>query len=777
MDNRNMFVKIMCFLIMYISGAYTLIDVYEKGNYLQQNDLCKTECHQDSCVLNCENLNLTSIPTCDMISINCSLVTELRLGNNKMRNLPPAKFAHFTNLQVLDISNNPLEMCLNSSFLGLNQVSQLYMHGIIPQTAFLIFESGCFRPLTSIKSLNLGWSSSHLPSLFKSFCSLSEHIESISVNGMKTHKRVITLDDTLLKCFRNLSLKNFSFEKDGIARITFKALLNLHSVQHLSVKKNKITRISDYYALMDLHNLTYLDTSCQNSHVCEEKYPWSDWLINEPKMFQENKSIITSKNTSNRTNQTRINIFMFPNLQTLLIHNMPLSCDFIGDVCWLNNRLLNVDASFVTRLSIFGKLSCMGCLKFLNLRGIDTLTFDVEVFQDMPSLEILMLGSTGIPDGIFTKQDSQYIFVNNLQLRFLDMSNLGLNIIHAKLFSHLNKLETLILSHNQLVEVKEFMGYLPAIKHIDLSYNNLKEIPLSIIDNMEKAIGNETERKLLKFSNNPFICQCSSIYKLYRVLHSKITIHGAHSLNGSLRCTLTNNKNVPVIKAYEILKSDCRKLDMVSIIFIAVLYPLILCVICMLTCTFRYIWTVKYFWYNLGNYFRGTNIHNMDEQIHFDAFVAHAGKDEEWVRNILIRKLEHRERPYSLCVHYRSFLPGENITDNIISAINRSKTTILVVSKAFLKSGWCDFESRVAQVHHLGKTNHRIIAILFPGVFKYACRKASLKTLLDNVTCLEWPKNDEGYDVFWLRLCNALGKPLNTTTDDNYVLQPVTALN
>ena len=223
-----MFVKIMC-LLMYISGACSLTDVvYTEGNYLQQNDLCKTECHQDSCVLNCDNLNFTSIPICDMISINCSWVTELRLSNNKMRNLPPAGFAHFTNLQVLDISYNPLEMCLNSSFVGLNQVSQLYMHGIIPQTPFIVFESGCFRPLTSIKSLHLGWSSSQLPSLLKSFCSLSEHIESISLNYMKKDKRVITLDDTLLKCFHNLSLKNFSMEEDGIGRITFKALLNLH---------------------------------------------------------------------------------------------------------------------------------------------------------------------------------------------------------------------------------------------------------------------------------------------------------------------------------------------------------------------------------------------------------------------------------------------------------------------------------------------------------------------------------------------------------------------
>ena len=158
----------------YITSYYTM---YYPGNHL-----CKADCHQNSCVLDCDTLNLTSIPTCDMISINCSWVKKLRLRNNKIRNLLPAGLAHFTNLQVLDISDNPLEICMNSSFVGLDKVSHLYMHHMIPQTTFLVFKTGCFQHLTSIKSLHLGNSRIHLPSLFKSFCSLSEHIKFISMN-------------------------------------------------------------------------------------------------------------------------------------------------------------------------------------------------------------------------------------------------------------------------------------------------------------------------------------------------------------------------------------------------------------------------------------------------------------------------------------------------------------------------------------------------------------------------------------------------------------------
>ena len=39
--------------------------------------------------VDCTNISLTSIPTCDMLPVNCTLVFELYLNDNKIGILPP----------------------------------------------------------------------------------------------------------------------------------------------------------------------------------------------------------------------------------------------------------------------------------------------------------------------------------------------------------------------------------------------------------------------------------------------------------------------------------------------------------------------------------------------------------------------------------------------------------------------------------------------------------------------------------------------------------------
>ena len=88
----------------------------------------------------------------------------------------------------------------------------------------------------------------------------------------------------------------------------------------------------------------------------------------------------------------------------------------------------------------------------------------------MSSLEILLFGTAGITVDIFIKNNSNSTFDKNLQLKFLDLSDLGLTSLHKNIFRHLRKLATLILSHNRLTEADHLLANLSAIKHIDLSH-------------------------------------------------------------------------------------------------------------------------------------------------------------------------------------------------------------------------------------------------------------------------------------------------------------------
>ena len=390
---------VICYFIFLTTGQNVInAEITDSESVrLPKSHICKSDCRQDSCALDCDDFNLNLIPTCHMISISCNVVTKLTLRNNKIRHIPPAGFAHFTNLQILDLSDNPLEECTNSSFVGLKTLSKLIIVNVHPHTAFIIFENGAFLPLTLLRLLNLEYSWINLRSLFRSFCSLTENIESIKLDGMYNFHRLITFDGTWFQCFAHLKLKWLSINHSNVQKITFEALLKLRHLHYLSLNSNKLNGDIDFFmGFAAMPNLTYLDISFQSARFFKDNYSWLNWLPERPKMFKEINTITTrfiDSNTMNMNTTSMGHIYMFSNLQTLLVQNMYVSSEFQPIICWINCRLLNVDFSFVTQINIVGMIPCMQHLKYLNLRGIKTLVFDVEAFHDMPSLEVLMLGS------------------------------------------------------------------------------------------------------------------------------------------------------------------------------------------------------------------------------------------------------------------------------------------------------------------------------------------------------------------------------------------------
>ena len=88
-----------------------------------------------------------------------------------------------------------------------------------------------------------------------------------------------------------------------------------------------------------------------------------------------------------------------------------------------------------------------------------------------------------------------------------------------------------------------------------------------------------------------------------------------------------------------------------------------------------------------------------------DAFISYAAEDEDCALRVL-RVLEE-DNPLRCLVHTRDFEAGESIMDNIVRAVARSRLTVLVVSRAYLCSEWCN--SEVAQAERLGR---RVLVVM-----------------------------------------------------------------
>ena len=96
----------------------------------------------------------------------------------------------------------------------------------------------------------------------------------------------------------------------------------------------------------------------------------------------------------------------------------------------------------------------------------------------------------------------------------------------------------------------------------------------------------------------------------------------------------------------------------------------------------------------------------------FDAFVSYSHQHEEWVSKILCNKLENNPPYLKLCLHYREFVPGSYISDNIVDSIEQSRHTLLLLSSNFLLSEWCILEFRLAFQQALKERQRHLVIVL-----------------------------------------------------------------
>ncbi|KAH9489307.1 hypothetical protein Btru_057056 [Bulinus truncatus] len=132
-----------------------------------------------------------------------------------------------------------------------------------------------------------------------------------------------------------------------------------------------------------------------------------------------------------------------------------------------------------------------------------------------------------------------------------------------------------------------------------------------------------------------------------------------------------------------------------------------------------------------------------DDDKDYDAFVSYQSspRDERFILQHLYPKLE-KELQFRLCLHFRDFSPGEPIANNIISAVERSRRTIMILSPSYVASEWCRMEYQKAQ-HEMLRLKHKIIPIILEDIDGMPEMDANLKTIIDTVTYIKWPGEEE----------------------------------
>jgi len=341
-------------------------------------------------------------------------------------------------------------------------------------------------------------------------------------------------------------------------------------------------------------------------------------------------------------------------------------------------------------------------------------------------------------------------FKNFVQLRKLHLANNGIKKLTSGVFSHLPNIMVLNLSQNSLRQIDFEFSHMKMLQMLDLSNNLLTSLQERTLQKFSALM--ETSHLLINLLGNPLQCSCETQHFLKWSKHNRKQLVNFADYTCWYKGKVVRFTNLTEVVMVD-LDVQCKKQTITSIIAVIApgsLLTFLLIVIVIVVFCYQYRWKLRNFLFGPYQRLPDDTIFTYE----YDAFVVYSSEDSQWVHNELVSHLENDNDQFlRLCDHERDFLLGEIIFDNISSKMEKSRKVILVISRNFIGSRWCKFETDYARHLSVEKDRNLIVPVMLEDVgMEDMSEFDSLRWIVCNLTYIEWPQWEPDREEFWQRL-------------------------
>ena len=755
----NMLITMAWVFVEVLIIAYTFI---QGGLSAGICDVCK--CRGTS--IDCSSQGLTFVPQ----DIPRS-TTYLSLRGNSIVTINSTSFSTLRQLRYLDIGNNTVSTgqankIHEDAFADLEMLEHLVMDNCgylqLPKSLFSHFRNLQTLKLNGNKYLGL---KSAVASL-KRMKNQSLHLLDLSLlNGYDIYEYAI-LDNTFFYSISHLSVKELRVNDNNILIIVNGFWKIIPQIELLSLARNNLIGMRKCIVeLSFLRELKVLDLSIQSWSVypqCTKTVLPQGNYIEEPHTSINKFSSDEAYTSGKALAVCSITVSMPPKLEVVLASKFPgrESIDINGYCINKNNNVRYLDISYIYIREIVTPVKGLIHLEYLNIQSCRIEWMHPNMFSDMKSLRVLLLGNNFLFHTIENDKDCIF-FRENRNLTTLDLAQNSIRNIPALYFHRLHDVHHINLSMNSIVDVQGawFMN-LTKLSHINLSNNSILYLNTEARNTFDELNRLSKNSKLrVDLTGNPLSCACGKNILFLRW----ISTTQVHLINKDRYTCRYHNKSTVHLKYVNVdtLENECRekKAQAAMPMIIGSVVALILVLTLVSSLGYRYRWRLRYFLYITCRFWRKHEemVDNADYE--YDAFVAYNRGDAEWVNDSLLPNLED-QAGFKLCIHDRDFLIGSTIEEIIVESIECSRKTILVLSQHFLQSNWCYFEMQMARNRLFMRGQDCLLPILMEDIpLETLGRSSTLRNLLESKTYLKWTANPEGQEFFWKQLKMALEMP------------------
>lgn len=663
-------------------------------------------------------------------------LAELDLSNNCLSEIP--SFNNATTLQSLDLSSNHIQSLSSDALKGLKNLQNL----VLFNNSIKQIETGVFRFVPVLQTADLSFNKIQriLKETFEGLQQLSilllqnNLIENISIEGHDMPGlRTLNLSSNMLtsKIASGMfpdNVENLDLSYNNISDITEYAFYSYEYLKRLSLKGNKLTTL----AMNDLavpitqsrRTIVYIS---DNPFDCDCSLIWLRKKVNEISIdsgFPMVGDIYSVQCKKGYRIQEPVLFYsistgdMLCDYTTVCIKNCfccefePCDCKFVcpsGCSCYNSKDFMTTNYVQCTERGLtkipagFPASSTEVSLDRNSISEIYSSSFVGLIY-----LRVIHLDHSGIT----TLANNS--FIGLLQLKTLYLNNNELQEINRGVFNKLWNLTELHLEYNKIAYIEEgAFSSLTSLSALFLDHNLLISLPKSATNHFFWFLSN------LRLGENPWNCSCDVMAEFIPMVMNRSMIISDYSdmycketgenANFSIKEVLLKRcPNITSEQIFEMKKFDnwpnILKILVITVAAIILTTFLIIIVICL--------WRPIVLFTHRKCKCCDRKQYPDDGEKSFDAFLAYSHKDDDYVTREFIPRLEN-ELKYRLCVYYRDFPIGGTIADTVASSINRSKRTILLVSKHFNDHEW----KNSAFQHSFGglfkqKDNHLIIVLL-----------------------------------------------------------------
>ncbi|XP_052793761.1 toll-like receptor 4 [Mya arenaria] len=383
---------------------------------------------------------------------------------------------------------------------------------------------------------------------------------------------------------------------------------------------------------------------------------------------------------------------------------------------------------------------------YCNAVGLTTLDWTkLENLQ----LDVNFLGS------LLANSDRANIFDLLPNLKVLNLSSNGITTLFSRTFHRLQKLRHLDLSFNNIENFDLNLKPLENLLIIDLQVNSVHTLKGNIIQQLEKNSKRLNTSFAVDLRNNSISYGCDNLLFLQWLAKHEHNFVGFNSYwfvadNSSILSSDDFKRDI------EHLPKRCKtyvELIVICSISVAVFLSIVIGGV-----IYKTRWKLRYLLFmSKQRYFgyRRLEDETLIENYKYDAFISYADENIRFVRDRIIPELERRG--LSLCIHQRDFLAGNDVTDNIINAIQCSKKTITILSNGFLRSKWCMYEFNMARMETIYTREGRgcLVVAMLEKIPVDRMTAEMLQWIKEN-SYIEFTKDEDGEALFWENLTDSI---------------------